>query len=551
MARPIAPAPTTIASTLNIRDRTRVRQRKSSLPAVDGILIFLAAPTVHLPVKRKVSRAFILIEWYSQTVSPRLRYFRVSERAAPKLFYLYALSPLHSTRQHEVALSSVTESEKRAIKRAIGTSYKSLQAHRRLGREQIGLRVDSEQRRRIVALSLLGSDLLWGLLAVSLANDVLGAARTTVALPALLFLVGFFWIMGLYTSYGLCPVERSRIRLVGIMIFAGAFLAASGEPLRLGVWLEAASQAGWIFLILFYAELLTRKLLIGADLWGAPTAFVGEGIEQAYRLFASMPELGLRPMGVLRIGRISPPAPLAGDLPVLGFVDDLARESQPKIECVIVTSRSDRARILNAARVIPKPPRVLLVVTEPRSASALFGPNTINLSAGQNAHALHSRVIKRTIDLMIGIPSFLIALPVIGVLALAIKFLDPGPAFYSQVRVSFRQRSFEILKLRTMHCDAEERLEHHLSTNAEARREWHRFCKLSHDPRVLPCIGNIIRRLSLDELPQLWNVIRGNMSSRWASTFSSISPGEVRSRVSRIARQCSAWPNGTLAGFFS
>ena len=69
-----------------------------------------------------------------------------------------------------------------------------------------------------------------------------------------------------------------------------------------------------------------------------------------------------------------------------------------------------------------KPPRVLLVVGEPRSASALFGPNTINLSAGQNTHALHSRVIKRTIDLMIGIPSFLIALPVIGVLALAIKF---------------------------------------------------------------------------------------------------------------------------------
>jgi len=104
------------------------------------------------------------------------------------------------------------------------------------------------------------------------------------------------------------------------------------------------------------------------------------------------------------------------------------------------------------------------------------------------------------------------ALPFILIAALWIRRISPGPAFYSQMREGQQGQSIRVRKLRTMYPDSKELLARHLDASPAARQEWRRFYKLKHDPRILPRIGHWLRRTSLDELPQLWKVIRGEMS---------------------------------------
>jgi lipopolysaccharide/colanic/teichoic acid biosynthesis glycosyltransferase len=92
------------------------------------------------------------------------------------------------------------------------------------------------------------------------------------------------------------------------------------------------------------------------------------------------------------------------------------------------------------------------------------------------------------------------------------KRVSPGPAFYTQEREGQGSTRIRVPKLRTMHVNAESLLLEHLSENAEARREWQEHFKLKEDPRIVPGIGRLLRRTSLDELPQLWSVLKGEMS---------------------------------------
>ena len=90
--------------------------------------------------------------------------------------------------------------------------------------------------------------------------------------------------------------------------------------------------------------------------------------------------------------------------------------------------------------------------------------------------------------------------------------VSEGSPFYAQLRAGKDGRLIKVWKLRTMYPAAEERLEQYLSSNPAARLEWERYFKLTNDPRILPGVGHFLRRTSLDELPQIFNVIKGEMS---------------------------------------
>lgn len=117
---------------------------------------------------------------------------------------------------------------------------------------------------------------------------------------------------------------------------------------------------------------------------------------------------------------------------------------------------------------------------------------------------------KRVLDIAGVVALAPLALPVVGALWVAVR-LDGGPGFFGHDRVGQGATQFRCWKLRTMCVDAPERLRDHLKSDRAAAREWAQNYKLRDDPRVTR-LGRFLRKTSLDELPQLWNVLRGEMS---------------------------------------
>jgi lipopolysaccharide/colanic/teichoic acid biosynthesis glycosyltransferase len=122
-----------------------------------------------------------------------------------------------------------------------------------------------------------------------------------------------------------------------------------------------------------------------------------------------------------------------------------------------------------------------------------------------------SRLLKRTMDLTVSVGALLLLAPLLAAIAVAIKLDSPGPAFFTQLRMGSRDRAFRIVKFRTMVADAEARKAGVAHLNHHAVEGDARMFKIPADPRVTR-VGRLLRRTSLDELPQLLNVVHGDMS---------------------------------------
>lgn len=118
---------------------------------------------------------------------------------------------------------------------------------------------------------------------------------------------------------------------------------------------------------------------------------------------------------------------------------------------------------------------------------------------------------KRILDLLVAGCALVLAAPIMLVVALLIRLTTGGPALYSHVRVGFRGQPFHCYKFRTMVTDADDVLRAYLVSDPEAARQWEENRKLKCDPRIT-FLGRLLRKSSIDELPQLLNILRGEMS---------------------------------------
>jgi Undecaprenyl-phosphate galactose phosphotransferase WbaP len=139
--------------------------------------------------------------------------------------------------------------------------------------------------------------------------------------------------------------------------------------------------------------------------------------------------------------------------------------------------------------------------------------NTLRMrpQAGSPEHLFRYRFVKRSADVALVVCLCAVLLPILLVIATAVWLSSPGPVLFSHRRIRRHGEFFTMWKFRTMCINSGEVLERYLMAHPEARAEWRATHKLKCDPRVTR-VGRFLRKTSLDELPQLWNVLNGTMS---------------------------------------
>lgn len=338
--------------------------------------------------------------------------------------------------------------------------------------------------------------------------------------PTIGLFVLVYALMGLYPGVGKGPVEELRqltttTTLVYLALGTATFLFKAGGYSRaffLGAW-------GFSVVLLPLGRALTRHLFAHREWWGCPAVVFGAGEtgRMVVRALKRQPGLGLKPVAVLdddpeKQGRRVEGVPVLGGL---GLAPALARELRVRY-AIVAMPGVPRARLLEILEqyggVFPH----LVLIPDLFGFSSLWVTakdlgGILGLEVRRRLLLPGPRLAKRILDIGLSSLGGLLLLPLLGLIAILIKLDSPGPVLYGQWRVGQGGRWFRVWKFRSMVKDADKVLKEYFEKHPELREEWELYQKLRDDPRVTR-VGRILRQTSLDELPQLWNVLRGEMS---------------------------------------
>jgi exopolysaccharide biosynthesis polyprenyl glycosylphosphotransferase len=380
-----------------------------------------------------------------------------------------------------------------------------------------GVGIDSALRRLLAV-----GDTLAVILALSIAFLVPGLPGSGHRI--LWGLVAVPLTMVLFKLYGLYDRDVKRISYSTVDDLPRLFHAAVIGGLILWVYARYSPMGRLNFaeILLFGINLIVLVTLTRFAMRSIAGRVIG--VENA--LLVGTGEMGRTLVGKLAahpeyrlnvIGALSPNGPPSAHhsrhVPALGTLEELEQVAdQYDVTRVVFSARdieeSDLERMLRDCRGL-----ALKVSVLPRLADVLGPAVEIDDVEGVTVLGVNppwlprsSRAIKRGMDLLIAAPLLIFLAPLLGLLAVAIKLDSHGPVFFAQERVGRGGRHFRLFKLRTMVADAEQRRAELLAASTDPG-----WLKVEHDPRVTR-MGRWLRRLSLDELPQLWNVVRGEMS---------------------------------------
>jgi len=338
--------------------------------------------------------------------------------------------------------------------------------------------------------------------------------------PVIGLFVLAYALMGLYPGIGKAPAEELRqltltTTLVYLVLGAAAFLFKVGDTYSRATFLGA-----WALSVVLVplSRALTRHLFAHRKWWGYPAVVLGAGEtgRMVVQMLKRQPGLGLKPVAVLdddpEKQGVMEGVPVPGGL---DMAPALARELRVR-HAIVAMPGVPRAKLLEILEQHGRAFPHLVLIPDLFGFSSLWVTTKdlggiLGLEVRQQLLLPGPRLAKRIIDVGLSLIGGLLLLPFLALIAILIKLDSPGPVLYGHTRIGHNGQRFKAWKFRSMVKDADEVLKEYLEKHPELREEWERDQKLRSDPRVTR-IGRILRQTSLDELPQLWNVLRGEMS---------------------------------------
>jgi Undecaprenyl-phosphate galactose phosphotransferase WbaP len=353
--------------------------------------------------------------------------------------------------------------------------------------------------------------------------DVVG----TFTLQSFRLMVGFYalvliagWYQSLYSTVVVKPAAELRL-----VVLTSLGLATLFGSLPWMIELKRPAALAWLALSCVLLSIVQPSVRAGARLifgrmvwWGRRVLLVGCGESSAhmYRMLKKNSIFGLRPVGFVEDFEELGDCDKEGYLGPTSELAERVKEYQVNLAMVATGTGQPRPEILS---LVSQPDTSIgewLIVADGMGLPCLW--TAAREVAGMPALGVSNRLnstwrrqLKRAFDLMVVFMTMPLWLPLIGFIALLVRLSSKGNAFYSQVRLGMGSQTFKCWKLRTMVQNADEVLQEYLRKNPELNAEWIRDHKLKHDPRVT-WIGKILRKTSLDELPQVFNVLYGEMS---------------------------------------
>lgn len=327
-------------------------------------------------------------------------------------------------------------------------------------------------------------------------------------------------VAGLYNSLRPSPAEEVRIQALTTTAVFGSLTLGAILLLDQAHLLPVYLGSAWLLSLLAVplGRALLHHLCAHRSWWLCPVVVLSTGTvgHRIVRTLANQPELGLRPVALL-VDDAERHGETVEEVPVVGSLAQATYFSQAGVPYAVAVLPPAEKPSMQQLEYCTSGFRGVLIVPDSffglqsRWVRAREVGGVVGLEMRHRLRSRWRRSLKRVFDASAALVVLAALLPFALLAAAFIKLDSRGPVFYRQHRLGQGGRIFHVFKFRSMYVGADKRLQEVLENDASARAEYERYQKLDDDPRVTP-VGRYLRRTSLDELPQLLNVLRGEMS---------------------------------------